>query len=187
MKQLSITLLAALILLLAACRGGENKADKEAKPGSETDTIANNDRPATERIPDAGTAEPPAAKKEDSLVNTPGNNEILAKIDRYLVSTPNYKKNGTTINTVTVTVKNTLQHVTFQKAIVEVDFLDEQGKAVRNDFYPIQNLEPGDLETIKIPDMANVSGMTCRVVKVKSNTLTNGEMVLVGNQPPAVQ
>ena len=47
----------------------------------------------------------------------PTNNEILAGINKYLVSAPLYG-DGTGKNT--VTVKNTLTTITFQKAIVEV-------------------------------------------------------------------
>jgi hypothetical protein len=127
--------------------------------------------------PDAGAT----LKPDDSLANLPDKNEILSKIDQYLVSDPVYKNGPAGISNAVITVTNKLNDITFQKAIVEVALLDAAGKTIRTDFYTIQNVEPGDIETIKLP--VSLSGNTLRshIVKVKSDALTDGEMILVGS------
>lgn len=173
MKKLSIFWIGITVVILASCRGGENKADNDV------DTY-NKERSSSDKIADPSVSSAPAAAPEDSMTAVPGNNEILARIDRYLVSKPEFTADGEGINNIVVTVKNALPNITFQKAIVEVSLLSTDGKVLRNDFYPIQNIEPGDTETIKIPASSKASSVVSHVVKVKSNTLTNGEMVLVG-------
>lgn len=173
MKKLSIFWISITLVILASCRGGENKADREA------DTY-NKERSSGDKIPGPGVSSSPVAEPEDSTTIMPGNNEILARIDRYLVSKPEFTAEGDGIKNIIVIVRNSLTNITFQKAIIEVSLLSADGKVLRNDFYPIQNIEPGDVETIKIPGFSKASAVVSHVVKLKSNALTNGEMVLVG-------
>ncbi len=180
MKRFNLfPVLFSLIVLLASCGGAETKADPEITeknaPAAESS--------ADEKMPgDNPAAAAPVSPKPDSADLKPETNEILAKIDQYLVSTPVYTApaaGGGIINA-TVTVKNMLADVTFQKAIVEVTIIAADGNVLRNDYYPIQNIEPGDVETIKLPNVPKAASLVCHIVKVKSNQLTNGEMVLVG-------
>ena len=168
-----------VLIIVASCNGAENKADG----ATEEHTINKEEKSSKENIQQdlpSVSAPTSGAVPEDSIGAKPDNNEILAKIDQYLVSRPEFQANGSGISNAVVTVKNTLPGTTFQKAIVEVNAFAADGKILRNDFYTIQNIEPGDLETIKIPAIPKAASLTSHVVKLKSNELTNGEMVLAG-------
>ncbi|HUR67495.1 MAG TPA: hypothetical protein VMZ03_14175 [Chitinophagaceae bacterium] len=171
MKRIPIILLLFIVaIVLFACRGGETKADPEKETTS--------DRKTEERITDT---KPVATPASPDSIGSEASSEILAKIDQYLVSTPVYTAQASgDITNVSVTIKNTLKDITFQKAIVEVTFLGPDGKTIKNGFYTIQNIEPDDTETVKIPNSKG-SSITSHIVKVKSNQLTNGEMVLTGS------
>jgi hypothetical protein len=178
MKNISLTLAIVVVAtIFFSCGGAETKVDSTGDEMNKE--VTGNEREAEAKIPESGTA--PAAKSDSSTV-IPVNNEILAKIDNYLVSIPLYATPpaGASIHNATVIVKNTLNNITFQKVIVEVNMLTTDGNVLRNDFYPIQNLEPGDEETINIPNTPGATSIKCHVVKVKSNELTRGEMVMTG-------
>lgn len=178
MKRFNLFLvISGAILLLASCGGAETKADHE---GTEKNEPAP-ERAAEEKIADDKPAAAPLLKS-DSVSAKLSSNEILAKIDKYLVSTPKYTAPaaGGSIQNATITIKNILTDITFQKAIVEVTTLGADGKEIRSDYYPIQNIEPGDVETIKLPNTPKSASLVSHVVKVKSDQLTHGEMVLVG-------
>lgn len=167
-----VILSVTVTVVFISCRGGETKADPEKEIAADTHVKTEN------KIPDNKPSAAPVAP--DSFVVKPGSNEILSKIDQYLVSKPVFtaQASGDIVNA-TVTVRNTLKDITFQKAIVQVTITGADGKELGNDFYTIQNIEPGDIETIKLPTTKGTSLKT-RIVKVKSNALTNGEMVLTG-------
>ena len=170
MKRVHFTLLIFATVVLFACRGGETKADPETK-----DKEVNTEERIKDNPPSAAAASVP-----DSLGSTTPSNEILARIDQHLVSTPVFTAQATgDIVNVSVTIKNTLKDITFQKAIVEVTVAGADGKALKTDYFTIQNIEPGDLETIKLPNSKGIS-IVSHIVKVKSNQLTHGEMVLTG-------
>ncbi|MGQ0737785.1 MAG: hypothetical protein ACT4OJ_01880 [Bacteroidota bacterium] len=178
MKRLMFSMLIFVsIFLFVSCGGAETKADSdgteknESAPERTAEKEIADDKPAAATVP-----------KPDSTSLKPGSNEILSKIDIYLVSTPVYTApaSGSGIVNATMTIKNKLADITFQKAIVEVTVLAADGKELRNDYYPIQNIEPGDVETIKLPNIPKAASLVSHIVKVKSNQLTNGEMVLVG-------
>lgn len=170
MKYLFLIPVALLTATLISCGGAETKAD----PSADTDT--NTERSGADKIPETSPA--PAARADSSAMKS-GHNEILAHIDQYLISTTAYPADGASAHA-TVTVKNTLSNITFQKAIIEIDIIAADGKLLKNDFYPIQNIEPGDMETIKLSGIAKGASIKSHVVKVKSNELTNGETVIVG-------
>ena len=175
MKQCKLLLILASVWILASCGNAETKADPSA--GND---INKEERAAEERIPmDQPAASAPLAA--DSMTAIPNHNEILARIDKYLVSTPRFDANADGISNAVVQVRNTLSHITFQKAILEVNLLSADGKLIRNDFYTIQNIEPGDLETIRLPATPRAASVQSHVVKLKSNELTGGEMIMVGS------
>jgi len=158
-----------LVLLIASCRGCSDKkeipADNKDK-NVQTDTvhIDNTKRPAEDTI----TNKTPAAKPDNNINSS---NEILANIDQYLISKVT---NGV------LTVQNTLKDVTIQKAIAEVTVQAADGSEIGNYFPVLQNIEPGDIETVKIPANTRASKIICHIVKLKSDQLTNGEMKMVG-------
>ncbi len=169
MKRIhSFVLIPVIAILFAACNGAETKAD--APSGHDKNEMTGAERVPDEKIPENKTA--PSALPDSSSRITAGN-EIIAKIDQYLVSTGN-------LAGATVTVNNILPNITFQKAIVEVTFLDADGKMIRSEYFTIQNIEPGDTETIKLSNMSKAASLVTHIVKIKSNALTNGEMVLSG-------
>lgn len=110
--------------------------------------------------------------------------KILADIDQYLVSKVSFSEPppGGGINNGIVTLRNTLPDVTFQKVIVEVSILTEANEEYRTDYYIFQNVEPGDSKSAKMPKTTRGIKAVSHVVKLKSNELTHGEMILVGNK-----
>lgn len=174
MKYSKLPLILVLVSALASCGGAETKADKETER-----SYNNEERKAEENI-SSGAPAASAPVSTDSTTAIPDNNEILSRIDRYLVSTPEFKADGSGISNAVVQVRNTLPNITFQKAIVEVNLIAADGKVLRNDFYTIQNIEPGDLETIRLPATPKATAIQSHVVKLKSNELTHGEMIMVG-------
>src|SRR5690348_6156779 len=84
MKRLNILLIPALIVL-GACKGGENKADQsgeELAPAPKIDTIA------TPAQPDNKPA-PPSVQSRGIEMTEP--KEILAGIDKHLISAAQFK------------------------------------------------------------------------------------------------
>lgn len=176
MRLIKVVILLSSVFVLHSCGGSASKKDES--PADDKSAVKK-DSPTQE---DIGTSLSPAAKSDSSKKMAPDNNEILAKIDQYLVSTPDFKTpaGGSGLVNATVIIKNKLPGVTFQKAIVEVVILAADGTQVADDFYTIQNIEPDDTETIKLPNNAKGASIRSNIVKVKSNEITNGEMVLAG-------
>ncbi len=125
-----------------------------------------------------------AAVKSGNIVEKKVPNEILANIDQHLVSKVSFSEPpvGGGINNGIVTIKNTLPDVTFQKVIVEISILTESNEEYRTDYYTFQNVEPGDSKSAKMPKTTRGVKAVSHVVKLKSNELTKGEMILVGDK-----
>lgn len=120
----------------------------------------------------------------ETIITKANPNEILTHIDNYLVSKVSYTKDSLSggIKNGILTVKNTLPDVVFQKALVEVSIITESNQEYRTDYYTLQNIEPGDIKSIKIPESSRGVKVISHIVKVKSEKLTNGEMILVGDK-----
>ncbi len=182
-----LPLFPALILLIAfgiaSCGGAETKADSsdtldKKKPPTSSQPQT---QPVTEeKIPDNTPA--PSAKTRGGVIG-PENNEILAHIDKYLVSKADFPAPPASggIRNATVSLQNTLSDITFQKAILEVSILLPDGLEFRTDYYILQNIDPGDVKTVKIPNATRGNSISSHVVKLKSTQLTNGELILVGS------
>jgi len=169
MKKLFQFIIVTLVAItLFACNGAETKADN----GTPEDK---SEMKGLETVPEDKMPEnqPAASAQPDTLASSTGGNEILSKIDSYLVSKNDLAKAA-------VTITNTLSNISFQKAIVEITFLDANGKAIKSEYFTIQNIEPGDIETIKLAPPEKTVSLETHIVKVKSNALTNGQMVLAG-------
>lgn len=187
MKKINFMLIMiAATIFFAACSDAETKADRSgSKQKKETDS-AGNFIPgrSDENILDNTTekAMPPAGDTGQIKNDEP--NEVLANIDKYLVTKASYPPpgaNGGIVNG-TVTVHNTLTDASFDRAMVEVRILLDDGKEYRTDFYTVINVEPGGTKTVKIPNTIRGNSVSTNVVKVKSNKLTNGEMIMVGSR-----
>ncbi len=179
---LLLVLIAGTGLMLISCGGAATRADsadttEKKNPGNNSNN--------TSRNTDDGIPGPD--KNSSAATNTgaakPDINEILKNIDKYLVSNAVFPAPpaGGGISNGTVTVKNTLNDITFQKAILEVSILMSDGAEFRTDYYVLQNIEPGDVETVKLPNAARGTSVVSHIVKLKSDELTNGEMILVGS------
>lgn len=186
MKRIPLLLIITFGLILYSCGNADSKNEKES---SATETQAAGDLdPTNKEAPSAGfelnkEARPQAAARaetESFRGKIPDNNEILSHIDQYLVSTPQFTKGPNGLSNATISIKNNLEAITIRKAIVQVTALTADGKMVRDDFFDIQNLEPGETETIRVPAATGAVSLLAQVVKLKSNELTNGEMILVG-------
>lgn len=175
MKYGRLPLITCILFILSACGGAETKADTESEQ-----TYNNTESAAGENISSGTPSASAPVSSPDSTASIPDDQEILSRIDRYLVSTPQFNADAGGISNAVIQVRNTLPNTTFQKAIVEVNMIAADGKILRNDFYTIQNIEPGDLETIRLPATAKARTIQSHVVKLKSNALTRGEMILVG-------
>lgn len=178
MKKILSFLLFLSITLFISCRDASTKADH-------TDTLKKNTPDSvakTDRITDNNIASAPAAT-DSNIIKNPAVTDILANIDKHLVSKPVYPAPGLKGGIVngTVTVTNTLTNASFQKALIEVSILLADGKEYRTDYYLVINLEPGMTKTVKIPNTTQGSSVVSHIVKVKSPELTNSEYILTGN------
>jgi len=123
-----------------------------------------------------------SGKSNSSFKNKKDQTDILVNIDKYLVSKPVYtivEPNGGIINA-SVTARNSLNDVTFEKAIIEVNILMADGTEYRTDYYTLLNIEPGLSKTVSIPNTTKGTIVESHIVKVMSTQLTNGEFILVG-------
>jgi len=178
-------LFSSFLFIQTSCRS----SDKKTTPANNTVTIKdttqtkNAQRPSDDRIPsDNGQS---TTTNNNNIISSSklSKDDILANIDQYIVSTPNIPNPGNTgITNASVTVKNTLPDITIQKAIIEVSILTADGAEFRTDYYILQNIEPNEVETIKIPNAARGNSIVSHVVKIKSQELTNGEMITVGHR-----
>ena len=176
MKKIKFCILITLAIVMASCKDAATKADQSDSSSAKSEKKESNKK---DRIQDNSPAN--SVTTDSIVLNKTG--DILANIDKYLVSKPIYPATvtGGIVNG-TVTVENTLPDVTFQKAIVEVSILLPDGKEYRTDYYTVQNIEPQTIKTVKIPTTTRGVSVLSHIVKVKSAELTNGEWVLVGSQ-----
>ena len=170
MKRLILLLMiSGGLVALQACGGAETKVDPEA--GSEFDTTNMSDnagRPAEETVTTAPSRDTPGTSGAEEK------HKILRNIDKHLVSTQSASDR--------ISVENTLADVSFQRVIVEVDELDAAGKITRTNFYQLINLEPGSTKVVKITAPNASAKVNLQIVKAKSDQLTGGEMILVGER-----
>ena len=110
-------------------------------------------------------------------------NDILAHIDQYLISEPEYTASPSGgFTDCKVKVTNTLADATFQKALIELTILKQDGSLLRTEYYTVINIEPGGgTKVVIIPNNSQGVKVVTHIIKVKSNELTNGEFVLTGS------
>jgi hypothetical protein len=108
---------------------------------------------------------------------------ILMNIDKYLKTTPNYHVQGYGgIVNGTVIIENSLSNVTFEKAIIETSVIKDNGEVFTRDYYTVENIEPGDVKTISLPNTTRGTSIKTKVVKIKSKELTQGRLELVRSE-----
>lgn len=155
----------AATFTFSSCGSAGTKADvsdtlKSSKP-------ADNAAPENNPAPDArsAAAEPVADKVS-----------ILTNIDSYLVSAVAYPEPAT------LTVTNKLNEFMIQKIIAEVVISKDNGDTVRTDFYILENLEPGGSKSTKINTGGAGTKASCHILKLRSDELTDGQLILVGSK-----
>jgi len=182
--QLILSLFIAAAIL-PGCDGAETKAipgnnETETETSVQTETETKTDKVESSDPAAASPASP--ATPMNSMKSDP--NEILTHIDDYLISKATYPTPSTTdggISNCSVVVKNTLPDAGFQSTMVEVNILLADGKEYRTEYYTLINLDPGTSKTIKIKDAKRGNSVFTHVVKIKSDELTKGESLVVGN------
>lgn len=124
----------------------------------------------------------PSQTRGLGMDSDPDNTEILAQIDKYLLSSVQLSANpagGFSHGIVTLT--NTLSHASFQKVLLEVSILNEDGSLLRSDYYTVINIDAdGGTKIVKLPESKTGKKISTHIMKVKSNELTKGEFVLTG-------
>lgn len=179
MKKLIFFIIPFSVLL--ACNGVTDNANTANNKVDTINAAVPDSADLPNPAPAAAAAETPAANS-GGLSEVDDRVKILTNIDTYLIPKANYMSDHDGIRGATVTLENTLKDVLFQKAFVEVKFLSAEGIELRTDFLTYQNIEPGDIKTLKVNDMLRASVMQVKVVKLKSEKLTRGEMILVGER-----
>jgi len=106
----------------------------------------------------------------------------MNNIDRHLITTPHYPSTYGGITNGTVTVENTLPNVTFEKAIIEVSIIKANGDIYTRNYYTVEDIEPGDVKTISLPNTSRGTRVIPKVAKVKSKELTNGRLEFVRSE-----
>jgi hypothetical protein len=172
--------------IISSCGNTETKADPsdtviETKNKPDTTGTTTTPKPSEENIKDNAAAKSGQARGLTNPVNE--TNDILANIDKHLVSTTEFTAlpSGGFANCV-IKVTNTLPDATVQKASVEVSILKEDGSLVKTDYYTVINIESaGGMKVVKVPNSNQGAKIVTHIVKVKSNELTKGEFVLTGS------
>lgn len=146
----------------------------------DTSTTATEPAPVTPTPVTAEKKKKPAPRSLTRGFNDP--EDIIANIDSYVVTNAKFTAvSGGGFTDCIVTVTNTLDDATFQKALVEVKIKKQDGAAIKTDYYTVVNIEPGMTKNIKIPNNNQGVSVHSSVIKIKSAELTNGEFVLAGN------
>jgi hypothetical protein len=163
-----------IIVSIAACGGAENKVDTNDTIHRTSDDTAQQENTGVE-VPSPTT--PTNAEPRSAPADSPANNrnDILANIDKYLVSSITADGNS-------VVVENTLDNISFERAIIEVSELKADGTPQKTDFYTLINIDPGTKKTARLNSGGTGAKRSLHVVKAKSGELTNGEMILVGSR-----
>lgn len=170
-KIILVIITVAGINLFISCGNAETKADvSDTVSKKNTDTVAANSTPK----PQDGMAT--RSVNADSIVSNIDKKNILANIDKYLVSKFASPVPGA------ITVQNSFTDISVQKIIVEVSLVKENGDEVRTDYYIMENIEPGGSKSVKINIAAQFAKANCHIIKLKSDELTDGELIMVGSK-----
>lgn len=171
-------------LLLAAIVSCNGVADHASETNSDTVSGKNAEPapvPASDTATATAAAEPETTAPPVSVNGEEDRVKILTNIDSYLIPKATYKSDHNGIQDATVTLENTLD-VTFQKVFLEVKYIAADGIENRTDFLTFQNIEAGDIKTQKLANVLRATVIQCKVVKLKCEKLTRGEMILVGER-----
>lgn len=155
------------MLSFESCGSAETKADV-------SDTLKTNT--GSQPVPEEAENTGPASRSVSVAEPAGDKAAILRNIDSYLVSRVAYPEPGT------ITVENKLPDIMVQKAIAEVVFTKENGDTAKTDFYILENIEPGGSKSAKIAAGPQGTKASAHILKLKSDDLTGGELIMVGNK-----
>ncbi|MEO7924671.1 MAG: hypothetical protein ABIR30_13400 [Chitinophagaceae bacterium] len=179
-KIFTILFILVVAIAISSCRDASTKADHsdtlEKNMSGDTGMEKEKEKITENTAPAAGTS------RDSNIIRNTDGSAILANIDKYLLTKAVYPapgSNGGIVNGI-ISIENTLVNTTFQKVMIEISILLADGKEYRTDYYTVINLDPGMKKTVKIPNTTLGNSVVSHVVKVKSNELTNGELILVG-------
>lgn len=154
-----------IVLVLAALTGCGESASKADMDKQQADTVSQ--QTAAETAPAATPS------------TVPDSNELLAHIDKYLTAMIPVTDSDPGI----LQLKNQLPGITVQKALVELTAYTYDNEKKYTDYYPFQNLEPGETKAIRLTRMSHGERITTRVVKLKAEALTGDSTLLLGKRP----
>ena len=162
------------IYFLDSCGAAETKADV-------SDTLkSNNDSKQESAVTDSSRT--PASGQNNgnaTQINvknpTAEKTQLLTNIDNFLVSTINAEQG-------TITVENKLPAIEVQKAIAEVVFTGTNGNEVSREYYILENIEPNTSKSARLKTSPFGSLTSVHIVKLKSDQLTGGELIIVGSK-----
>lgn len=161
------TLICSAISFIA-CGSAETKTEV-------SDTLQTNSASGVV-APDKPAEPAPAGPTSRSVAPIGDKEAILQQIDTYLVSKLAYPDPGI------ITIENKLPDIMIQKAIAEVIFTSQNGEIVKSDFYILENIEPGGSKSSRITAGPLGATVSAHILKLKSDILTNGELILVGSK-----
>lgn len=105
--------------------------------------------------------------------------EIIENIDQYLITKPNAEIDVVLggVSNGSVSLQNTLDGVTFQKVVVEVTIIKDNGDAYRTELITFKNVETGDVQSSSFPDSNRGTSLKSRVIRIQSAELTDGKII----------
>lgn len=167
---------------IISCGSAATKADQEESSKKEVDQPG--DTGTAVMQPDTHQLRSDAPGAVSTRSAPTGENEIIAHIDRYLVSTASFDPAPSPgIHNGILKLENTLRDISFQKVWVQANVLSDKNEVLRSDFYSFSNLEPGETDSQRLPEYSQGVKIEAFVIKVKSEQLTNGETLVVGKNP----
>lgn len=174
-KILFIAAAISSIYFLESCGAAETKADV-------SDTLKSNNEAKQEPAAVTDSSRTPVTGQNNgnsTQINvknpTAEKTQLLTNIDNYLVSTINAEQG-------TITVENKLPAMDVQKAIAEVVFSGTNGNEASREYYILENIEPNTSKSARLKTSPFGSLITVHIVKLKSDQLTGGELIIVGNK-----
>ena len=104
--------------------------------------------------------------------------DIIENIGQYLITTPNAEVSALGgVSNGSVSIQNTLEGVTFQKVVVEIKIIKENGEVYRAEVITFKNVEAGDVQSSSFPDSQRGTSVKSRVLRIQSLELTDGKVI----------
>jgi hypothetical protein len=76
-----------------------------------------------------------------------------------------------------ISIQNTLAGLTFQKVVVEIKIIKDNGEVYRTELITFKNVETGDVQSSSFPDSQRGTSVKSRVIRIQSEELTDGKII----------